>query len=208
MRYFTWNEKELKFEPVSFINKYKNEMVLIILLLVSIYFMYVMKEINNNIKKDYYELLAIDNNHVSTIDSLKNIISIINETDEFSEEEFIMMVKGLNLLHPEVVIAQSIVETGNYSSDIFLTAGNLFGMKTARVRPYTHYGEYKGHADYLGNWRLSVIDYALWQAREVSKSNVKSTEDYLTLLKLKGYAEDEQYIQKLRNTIKKVIPKL
>lgn len=136
-------------------------------------------------------------------DSLKNVIALINETENFSESELIMMLNGLNVMYPEVVLAQSNLETANYTSDIFKTAGNLFGMKPARIRPYTHYGIYKDHANYLGNWRLSVIDYALWQSREASKSNVKSVEDYLTLLRVKGYAEDDEYISKLRELINK-----
>jgi uncharacterized FlgJ-related protein len=208
MTYYRWSDKDLKFYKISYIKKYKYVVLLYLLIGTLVYGLYFSNTILKETKDELYSLKSINDYHLSTIDSLSNVISIINESESFSEEEFIMMVNGLNLLFPEVVIAQSMVETGNYTSDIFLTAGNLFGMKAARVRPYTHYGEYKGHADYLGNWKLSVIDYALWQAREVSKSNVKTTEDYLTLLKLKGYAEDEIYIEKIRKHIKIVKTKL
>jgi uncharacterized FlgJ-related protein len=40
---------------------------------------------------------------------------------------------------------------------------NYFGMKLAACRPNVQTGENLGHATYR-NWKMSVIDYALWQS--------------------------------------------
>lgn len=201
--YYYYDSERLKMIKVKWFERYRYSLLGILYVLVSIIISYAtFSYLRTNLET--LKTLEIENKQlVFRSDSLKNVISIINETDKFSESELLMMINGLNLMYPEVVLAQSKLETGNYTSDVFKVAGNLFGMKPARIRPYTHYGIYKDHADYLGNWRLSVIDYALWQSREVSKSNVKSVEDYLTLLKIKGYAEDDNYIQKLRELIPK-----
>jgi hypothetical protein len=190
-----------KMVKVGVFERYKHTLIGILFIIISFLTatLYTIKNKDEIIKGRTYE---IENYKlIRNIDSLKNIISLLNETDDFSEEELIMMLNGINILFPEVVLAQSKLETSNYTSDIFLTTGNLFGMKAARSRPNTHYGTYKGHADYLGNWRLSVMDYALWQSKEVPRSNVKTVDDYLMLLELKGYAEDKNYTNKLRGLI-------
>lgn len=199
--YYYYDDRTYKLIKVKWFERYQPAIIGFIFILASLMISYLtfykMYDELNSVEK-----LKIDkNNLIYRSDSLKNVISIINQTDSFSESELIMMINGLNIMYPEVVLAQSKLETANYTSDIFKVAGNLFGMKPARIRPFTHYGIYKDHADYLGNWRLSVIDYALWQSREASKSNVKTREDYLTLLRIKGYAEDDEYISKLKKLI-------
>jgi uncharacterized FlgJ-related protein len=199
--HFYYDENNLKMVSIKWTDRYLHSIIGAVGIIISV-IIYWVSDISH---KNEMESLKYYKHYYSELknekDSLINIISIINQTEEFDESELVLMITGLNLLYPEVVIAQSKIETGNYTSDIFKSTGNLFGMKPARNRPYTHYGEYKGHADYLGNWRLSVIDYALWQSKEASKSSVKSVEEYLTLLKIKGYAEDNDYISKIRNII-------
>jgi len=199
--YYYYNIEQKKMIKVIGIEKYKYSLISFISIVISILLIWLHTLMITD-KFNLIDQLELENcKFIGEIDSLKNIVIILNETDSFSEKELIMMLNGLNMFFPEVVLAQSKLETNNYTSDMFLVSGNLFGMKPARHRPNTHYGEYKGHADYLGNWRLSVIDYALWQSREVSKSNIKTVDDYLTLLKLKGYAEDEEYVLKVKKLI-------
>lgn len=195
---YKFNENEVKFEKVNKIKLYL-PYVLIITILLSVNFLSF--KIGLNVIDEYNEL----NDKITLLTEenkrLEGIIEILNETSSFDETNLKLMLQGFNIKFIDIVIAQSKLETNNFKSDIFKETGNLFGMKPAKLRPYTHYGEHRGHADYKGNWKLSVIDYALWQARE--GKNVKTEEQYYFLLS-KMYAEDPDYISKLKNIVKKM----
>jgi flagellum-specific peptidoglycan hydrolase FlgJ len=109
-----------------------------------------------------------------------------------------LQYEGIN--YPEIVILQSRLETGNYSSDIFLNGNNLFGMKYPGHRSTVAAGIYKEHAKYT-HWSDSVMDYALWQKYYLSRGyRIGGGDDnnfYLVFLKSIPYAEDPRYISKL-----------
>jgi len=52
-----------------------------------------------------------------------------HEDQPFSKEELVDMIKDLDIKHPHIVLAQSIVETGHWTSLVFRENHNLFGMK-------------------------------------------------------------------------------
>lgn len=109
---------------------------------------------------------------------------------EYVESE----LKSLNVRFVDIAVAQSIIESGSYTSDVYTKANNCFGMKLAKQRPTTAIGEYKGYAKYK-NVRDCLIDYALWQQNNLS--GINTDEDYLKLLE-RVYAEDKDYINKIR----------
>lgn len=127
------------------------------------------------------------------------ILSISDTANNFSEEKLIRLMKQLNMQFPHIALAQSYIETGNYTSKIFRENHNLFGMKEARVRIKTAKGTQYSHA-YYENWRESVYDYAFYQCRYLSR--IKSEEEYLNYLS-ESYAEDPNYVSKIRNLINK-----
>lgn len=96
-----------------------------------------------------------------------------------------------NIQYPEIVLAQIRLETGNLSSNICKNNKNLFGMKLPKKRETTAIGEQFGHANYA-NYSDSVKDYALWQ-----QSRYKGG-DYYAFLEDIGYAQDKEYINKLK----------
>jgi uncharacterized FlgJ-related protein len=109
---------------------------------------------------------------------------------EYIESE----LKSLNVKFVDIAVAQSIIESGSYTSDVYTKANNCFGMKLAKQRPTTAIGEYKGYAKYK-NIRDCLIDYALWQQNYLS--GINTNEDYLKLLE-RVYAEDKDYINKIK----------
>ncbi len=123
----------------------------------------------------------------------------ITEIDTFSQDRLISMLKDLNVDYPHIVMAQSILETGHFKSDIFLENNNLFGMKQARRRITTAEGTSRNHA-YYNHWRGSVYDYAFYQCRYLSK--LDSEEAYFTYLGA-SYAEAKNYVAMLNQVIKK-----
>ena len=97
--------------------------------------------------------------------------------------------------NPEIVYRQAVLETGNFTSDLFKYGNNLMGMRLARVRPSCATAiEYDYHATY-SHWWDSVMDYKLMQDWYTAKSHDLS--DYYEFLGNIGYATDKHYIVKL-----------
>ena len=96
-------------------------------------------------------------------------------------------------------MAQSMVETGHWKSNIFKENHNLFGMKQARARINTALGTQNNHA-YYDTWTESVYDYAFYQCRYLS--NIRTEDEYFQYLS-NSYAEDTRYVTTLKQTISK-----
>ncbi|MRS02577.1 hypothetical protein EG832_05035 [bacterium] len=118
----------------------------------------------------------------------------------FSEDLLIKCLEFEGVLYPDIAILQSRLETGYFTSDIFLNGNNLFGMRYPIRRPTVATGIYKEHAQYA-HWSDSVIDYALWQKYYLSRGyrleGEIDSDFYLVLLKSIPYAEDPRYVPKL-----------
>jgi len=123
---------------------------------------------------------------------------ILNDYDKFTTQKFKVYMEELNIPHPDIVYAQAVLETGTFTSHIFKTNNNLFGMKVATIRPTTNIGEEDGHAAFK-HWRHSVVDYALYASCYLTKMN---REEYLNYLSSR-YAEDPNYISKVKQIIEK-----
>jgi len=129
----------------------------------------------------------------------KELVILNPEEQSFSQEELVVMLKELNVKYPHIVLAQSILETGHYSSTIFKTNHNLFGMKEARRRVKTAKGTQLNHA-YYDNWKESVYDYAFYQCRYLGRVN--NEDEYYQALDA-SYAEAGQYSYNLKQIIEK-----
>ena len=127
---------------------------------------------------------------------LKNgVVKITPQYYLFSKENMIKLIIELNIAHPDIVIAQAIIESGNFKSNIFKENNNLFGMKMPEYRKTTAIGINRGHAVY-SSCRESVIDYALWQGK---RARYSTKNQYLR--RLKSYAADPNYITKIKQRI-------
>lgn len=124
---------------------------------------------------------------------------IIKQSDEFTKEKLVQMLKDLNVKQPHIVMAQSMTETGHWKSSIFLENHNLFGMKEASRRITTAEGTNRNHA-YYNHWRESVYDYAFYQCRYLS--SIRSESEYFQYLGA-SYAEDPDYLEVLKGVIKR-----
>lgn len=127
---------------------------------------------------------------------------IIDMEYEFSEEKFIEEIKRMNFRFPHIVLAQSKIETGNFTSRIFVENNNLFGMKQARVRATLATGTQHNHATY-NNWRESLYDYGLYYSSYLRK--IKSEDKYYQYIN-QLYAEDPNYAVKVKSLSSKLKP--
>lgn len=104
----------------------------------------------------------------------------------------------LRLEHPDIVMAQCILESGEFTSDIFINGNNCLGMKVPGQRPTFAIGVYRNHAKFR-SWHDCIADYALWQS---AYGRGLSDDAYLALLD-RIYAEDGSYARKLKSIIHK-----
>lgn len=92
----------------------------------------------------------------------------IKKEFSFSPENLAKEIVKQNIKHPDVALAQSMLETGHFKSRVFIENNNLFGMRKPEIRKTTAVGEKNNHALY-DSWIDSVKDYKLWQdARNLS----------------------------------------
>ena len=96
------------------------------------------------------------------LNNLKRMLIENNSAWVFTPSNFANFVKNSGIRYPDIAIAQSMIETANFSSHIFKANNNLFGMQRPERRQTTASGEKNGHA-YYNSWVDSVKDYKLWQ---------------------------------------------
>jgi len=139
--------------------------------------------------------------------TLKKELTNENKTEIITEQvsidfkdDVLNYIYEMRIDYPYIVYAQALKESANFTSDIFKENHNLFGMKIPERRSTVVIGINRGHAVYL-NWKMSIIDYALFQ--EAYMRNLSEDEYFAKLGKI--YAQDKNYERDLRilvNSIK------
>jgi hypothetical protein len=104
---------------------------------------------------------------------------VTNSYKPFSVENLKSEIVKQGIKYPNIVLAQAVLESGHFKSDIFLDNHNIFGMKKPSVRKTKATGENRGHATF-NNWVDSVIDYKMFQDQN-GYSNL-SVNDYMKKL--------------------------
>ena len=129
----------------------------------------------------------------------KEVLLVNMDHPPFSEADLIQELQRLNIKFPHIVLAQAKLESSTFSSNIFRYNHNLFGMKEAKQRITTAVGTSRNHA-YYADWIESVYDYAFYQASYLG--DIKTEEEYFRYLGHR-YAQDPNYVSKLKNMIEK-----
>lgn len=128
------------------------------------------------------------------------IQQVDSKEEKVTKNDVYNFIISMNIEHPEIVMSQVILESGHLKSDHFFSYNNMFGMNVAKQRPTVSIND-NGIANY-DNWKMSIIDYALWQC---SYAKNLSEEKYYERLKI--YSKDENYINKIKE-IKKNLQNL
>ena len=118
----------------------------------------------------------------------------INKPEEINDSILYVFLKDNNAWYPEILLKQAKIESGNYTSNIYKTTNNLYGMKKVSKRQTTQLiNTYNGYGCYT-NWCESVLDRMLWDVNRFN--NIKPTEEeYLKAMSI--YAEVENYAELL-----------
>lgn len=157
--------------------------------------------LSNNVKRDKTD--NITKEEVFCIQHPKySFISEMERLDSYADIELCdsiayAFIADNEIQHPEIVLAQMKIESGNYQSGIAKKNNNYFGMCHPAQRLTVSLGQKNGYARYR-NWAYSVIDYGLWQRRYAYNL---TEEEYLTKLS-NTYAEDPNYVNKVKNIAK------
>ena len=81
-------------------------------------------EIKMNVIKDSVVLDTI---------KIKTLTHTSNKTLPLNEKNLKKVLKANNIKHPNIVLAQAKLETGNFTSKVCKSKGNLFGLRKGNV---------------------------------------------------------------------------
>ena len=118
--------------------------------------------------------------------------------DSFTKKALIDEIKCHGFKYPDIVLAQAVLESGHFKSDVFKENNNLFGMRQPKKRYTLCKGSNLNHALY-DNWKVSVEDRMIYEAlylNDMSRTQYKRFLD-------KTYAKGKNYSICLENLIKK-----
>lgn len=144
----------------------------LIVLIFSCFYMSLNPSVHANTEEEYEEVLVLNK---------ENLVKLMND---------------LGIQHVDIVLAQAILESGTFTSNIFKTKNNMFGMKVPKKRETLAVNKrgYTGYATYA-SWIDCVKDYKMYQDF-ITKNKVISRSEYLAILS-RGYSESEGYTNKL-----------
>lgn len=123
-------------------------------------------------------------------------LNITCDEDTLTIQNVEKFVKRCKFEHPEVVVAQVILESGNLKSSVAKNNNNLVGMRLAAQRPTTAIGKKDGYAIYT-SWKECLMDYLIWQCRYAKGL---TQDEYFGKLQ-SVYASDKVYVEKLKQII-------
>ena len=130
------------------------------------------KHLNNKL-----DSLTINNNYNY---SYSHITTFENKTPEEGIDE---ALQYYGIKHPTIVKAQAILETGNFTSDLYIKNNNLFGLYDSKNKRYYSYN----------HWWESIEAYKKLIQRKYDNSKY-----YYMFLEDIKYAKDKDYINKLK----------
>lgn len=119
------------------------------------------------------------------------IIKVVDSVPEFMnkspKEGLYEALLYYGVKHPDIVYAQAIHETGNFTSNLCVNHNNLFGLYNSSKSRYYRFN----------HWTDAVVAYKnKIQYRYTGNSN--SPEEYYKFLRKIGYASDPKYTSRIK----------
>ena len=124
--------------------------------------------------------------NIQTKDSVKTATVDLSEPYFFKSgnpsEHLLSALKYYEIEYPRIVMAQAILETGHFKSNVCISYNNLFGLYNSRKGDYYRFD----------HWSESVEAYKKYIQYKYKGG------DYYAFLDHIRYAEDPNYIKKLK----------
>lgn len=108
------------------------------------------------------------------------------DRDSLTVDNVYYYIKKDSILYPKIVLAQSVLESSWYTSNVCKTKNNLFGFMTK-----------EGYLCF-SNWRASISYYKDFQKRKYKGG------DYYTFLSDLPYAESTNYSETVKLIVSKI----
>jgi flagellum-specific peptidoglycan hydrolase FlgJ len=128
--------------------------------------------------------------------------TIINNDDRLTKQKLYEQIIKYGIKFPDIVFVQAMLESGEFTSKLFKSANNLFGMKVPSKRESVRIGATRSGYSKYEDWMFSVYDYLLWQNHVLKTRDDITKKQYFALLG-KIYAKDPKYVIKLKQGISK-----
>lgn len=143
----------------------------------------------SRIKRTIFILAVASISVISSSFTFKDLTSavktgpiFVDAVPELTPENVYAQLEKFDIRHPEIVLRQSILETGWYECEYCsLQHNNIFGFR------------YKKKYIEFNNWVEAVKYYKKWQDKRYKGG------DYYVFLKEIGYATSKTYISKLKS---------
>lgn len=135
-----------------------------------------------------YYYYSISNNSPDKVDviSLDQPEFLLSERPD---EDLMKVLNYYDVKHPKIVYAQAVLETGHFRSKVCQEYNNLFGLYNSSTKDY-----YK-----FSHWSESVVAYINY-----IQYRYKPPNDYYEFLERIGYAEDVDYIKKVKSIVNSI----
>lgn len=112
--------------------------------------------------------------------------------EDVNEEVLYQTLKHYEFPNPAIITAQAILESGNFKSKLCLENYNLFGLYNSNEMKYFKFD----------SWISCIFAYKRYILSRYNKG-----EDYYGFLQRINYAEDPNYISKLKSLENKILKK-
>lgn len=117
---------------------------------------------------------------------------------ETFEDSVIHKINKMQFEHPHIILAQAKLESAHFNSKIFKQNNNMFGMKMPSRRPTVAIRSQSSYA-YYNTWEESIIDIRIYYSLYMENRTEKQVYQFLS----KYYAQDPEYVNKLKKMIQK-----
>lgn len=112
--------------------------------------------------------------------------------NKLPQEGLMEALEYYEVKHPQIVYAQAVLETGNFTSEKCLVDNNLFGLYDSKRQRYYSFD----------HWISSVEAYVSIVQYKYKGDNDKPPNHYYKFLQDIGYAKDPHYINKVKEIVK------
>lgn len=152
------------------------------------------------------DMLTIENDELTnfcTNDKMNTVIGkfvrLKGDNDEPTTDSIMSILTEVGAWYPEYIMAQAVLESATFTSEIYRANNNLFGMKQVSRRSTTQTGKKTDKVSYghYNNWQMSVLDRVLWDLHRFESKPTRVEYEKA----LMQYAEDSDYISKLNKII-------
>lgn len=134
----------------------------------------------------FFVFLSSISNRTIVTSTIYEPTKLYSHRNTLNKENLLEELKIQQIKYPEIVLAQALLETGHFKSKVCREKNNLFGLYNSKTKSYYSFN----------HWWESVVAY-----KKLIEYKHKPKENYFSFLERIGYAEDPNYINKIKSIV-------